>query len=59
MSFLSSDPFLYLCGGAVLSACCFAIMRVRRHSTRDSLSFGLGMFAVIAVLTIGKFFIVG
>ncbi len=57
MSIFMSEPFLYVYGGIILSACCYALMRVRRFSKKDSMAFGAGIFGIILIFTIGKFLI--
>lgn len=57
MNIFLSEPFLYVYGGAIFSACCYAFMRVRRFNKKDSMAFAFGIFGISMALTIIKFLI--
>lgn len=44
-------------GAVVLSLLGFGFMRLRRHNMKDSLAFAGGIFGVIVVLSLIKFFL--
>lgn len=53
---IASNPLVMKWTGAVvLSLLGFGFMRVRRHSMKDSLSFGGGILGVIIVLSVIKY----